>query len=92
MHKFTIRTISAPVAALLMATLAMWLPSASPEAKAHTLALKTIDHSLKGDRLPTLLKGAACSTQGWPHYEQRCLFDWRRDADDMPIVRIIALR
>jgi hypothetical protein len=92
MHKFTIRTISATVAALLVATLAVWLPSLSPEAKAQTFELNTIDHSLRGDRLPTLLKGAACSTQGWPHYEQRCLSDWRRDADNMPIVRIIALR
>jgi hypothetical protein len=92
MHNVTIRTISATVAALAMATLMMWLAAGSPEAKAQTLPLRTIDHSLKGDRLPTLLKGAACSTQGWPHYEQRCLFDWRRDADTIPIVRIIALR
>jgi hypothetical protein len=93
MHNLvTIREISATVAALLIATIATWLPTATPEAKAQTLAVNMIDHSLKADRFPTPLKGAACSTLGWPHYEQGCQFDQRRDADNIRTVRIIALR
>jgi hypothetical protein len=46
----------------------------------------------KGDRLSVLAKGAACSSLGWPHYERKCQFDMRRPADEMPAVRIIALR
>jgi hypothetical protein len=93
MHNLlTTRTISgATVAALVMATLAMWLPTPG-DAKAQTLALYTVDRSLKGDRLPTLSKGPACSALGWPHYEQHCLVDLRRAADDIPNVRVIALR
>lgn len=46
----------------------------------------------KGDRLPLLAKGAACSTLGWPNYEQGCLFDKSQPADAMRTVRVIALR
>jgi hypothetical protein len=50
MHNLvTIREISATVAALLIATIATWLPTATPEAKAQTLAVNMIDHSLKAD-------------------------------------------
>ena len=45
----------------------------------------------KGDRLP-VLKGTACSSRGWPHYEQSCQFDMRRSADEPRTVRVIALR
>ena len=93
MHNLiTIRTISAAtVGALIMATVAIWLPMPG-DAKAQTVAFYTTDHFLKGDRLPILLKGSACSTLGWPHYEQHCLVDWRRTADEIPNVRVIALR
>ena len=93
MHKLvTTRNISgATVAALFVATLAMWLPI-TVGAKAQPVAQFTMDRTLKGDRLPALLKGSACSALGWPHYEQRCLVDWRRAADDIPHVRVIALR
>ena len=88
----TTRNISsATVAALFVATLAMWLPMPGG-AKAQTEALFATDRSLKADRLPALLKGSACSALGWPHYEQRCLVDWRRAADDISHVRVIALR
>jgi hypothetical protein len=46
----------------------------------------------KGDRLPVFFKGTACSSLGWPHYEQACQFDMRRSADDVRIVRVLALR
>ena len=46
----------------------------------------------KGDRLPVVVKGAGCSSLGWPHYEQSCQFDNRRPAGETRTVRIIALR
>jgi hypothetical protein len=46
----------------------------------------------KGDRLPRFVKGAACSSRGWPHYEPGCQFDMRRPADEMRTIRVIALR
>jgi hypothetical protein len=46
----------------------------------------------KGDRLPVLQKGAACSSRAWPNYEPSCQFDLRRPWAYMPTVRIIALR
>jgi hypothetical protein len=36
--------------------------------------------AVKGDRLPALASGAACSSRGWPHYEQTCQFDLRGPA------------
>jgi hypothetical protein len=48
--------------------------------------------STKGDRLPVLSKGTACSSLGWPHYEQSCQFDMRRQANDLRTVRVISLR
>ena len=46
----------------------------------------------KGDRVPFPAKGAACSVQEWPHYEQQCLFDHRRSANEVQTVRVIAMR
>ena len=46
----------------------------------------------KGDRLPLAVKGATCSKHGWPDFEQRCKFDFRKPANEEPQVRIIALR
>jgi hypothetical protein len=56
--------------------------------------VETALHQLhaKADRLPVVVKGAACSTRGWPHYEQKCQFDRRRPAGDVQTVRIIAVR
>jgi hypothetical protein len=48
-------------------------------------------HSAKGDRL-VMLKGAACSTLGWPNYEDICRFDARQPADERRTIRVIALR
>jgi hypothetical protein len=45
----------------------------------------------KGDRLPTLVKGAACAQRAWPNYEQGCLFDSRRPAADVRKVSVINL-
>jgi hypothetical protein len=49
-------------------------------------------HSSKSDRLPVRAKGSACSSLGWPHFEQSCQFDMRRQVDDVRVVRVISLR
>jgi len=48
--------------------------------------------SIKGDRLTLALKGAACSTHGWPDFERSCEFDLRSSANEGQKVRIISLR
>jgi hypothetical protein len=82
----TTNSISAVVAAALAAGLAVLLTSAIPAAKAETL--------VEGPLLQSHLKvkGAACSTRGWPHYEQGCQFDLRGPANETRAVRVIALR
>jgi hypothetical protein len=69
------------------------LPSLMPEAQA-AINVGSTHHQVlaKGDRLPLLLKGAKCSSRGWPHYEQSCQFDLTRLAENAPIIRVIALR
>jgi hypothetical protein len=54
------KSITAIAAAGLVASLATFLTSGVPETKA------------EGDHLPALAKGAACSSHGWPYYEQTC--------------------
>jgi hypothetical protein len=87
-----VTSISAILAATLAGGLAVLLPGV-PEVKAEPQATGAVSqaHS-KTDRLPILAKGAACSSLGWPDYEQRCQFDMSRPADEMRTVRIIALR
>ncbi len=81
--------IGALVGASLIAGVALFL-SGVPDARAETQD-RVVAHA-KGDRLLVLTKGTACSSQGWPHFEQGCQFDMRRQADDVRAVRIIALR
>jgi hypothetical protein len=88
----TIASVGAIVAASLIGGVAVFLLGV-PEVRAEALD-KAAVHRLqaKGDRLPVLVKGTACSAQGWPHYEQGCQFDMRRPADEVRTVRIVALR
>jgi hypothetical protein len=46
----------------------------------------------KTDRLPLRTQGTACSDRGWPHYEQHCIFDRSKPADEVRTVRVINLR
>ena len=86
------QSITAATAAALIAGLAVFLTSAVPEAKAEQQMTAPLQQSLaKGDRLPVLAKGSACSTRAWPHYEQNCQFDLRRSADDVGKVRVVEL-
>jgi hypothetical protein len=67
--------------------------SSVPAVKAESpLEVAAQQQLAKADRLPVLVKGTACSSLGWPHYERHCQFDMRRPADEMRAVRIIALR
>jgi|tagenome__1003787_1003787.scaffolds.fasta_scaffold18545172_1 hypothetical protein len=76
----------------LLSGLAVLL-SGVPEVKAGApLEVAVQQHAAKADRLPVRVKGTACSSRGWPHYERICQFDVRRPADEMRAVRIVALR
>jgi hypothetical protein len=87
------QSITAVTAAAVIGSLAIFLTSAVPEARAEqqTSSVPLQQSLAKGDRLPVLVKGAACSTRGWPHYEQTCQFDLRRSADDVGKVRVVAI-
>jgi hypothetical protein len=58
-------------------------------AKAET---STMLPDAKGDRLALRTQGSACSDRGWPHYEQHCIFDRSRPADEVRTIRVINLR
>jgi hypothetical protein len=85
----TLNAIAAVATATLVATLTIFLtPGVVPEAKAYpqvTVALPALV-------LPPIAKGNACSSRGWPHFEQGCLFDVRVPANDVRgSVRVIGL-
>jgi hypothetical protein len=91
----TIASVGAIMVATLAGGMAVFLSgvlavSAEPQVAAPQVSV-AVSHA-KGDRLPVLLKGTACSPLGWPHYEQSCQFDQRRSADQARAVRVIALR
>jgi hypothetical protein len=83
--------IGAIAAAALIAGVAVFFTSIAPDAKAapHDGVHQP---SAKGDRLPLLSTGAACSWRAWPNYDRACQFDVRSSAEDARTVRIIALR
>jgi hypothetical protein len=93
----TIASVGAIVAATLVGGIAVFLSgvlqvSAEPQIAAPQLKVAAHQPHAKGDRLPVLVKGNACSPLGWPHYEQSCQFDRRGSADQARAVRVIALR
>jgi hypothetical protein len=89
----TAKSVTAMAAAALLAGLGVLFASIVPEARAETQVESSIHASYaKGDRLPAVEMGAACSSLGWPYYEQACQFDLRRPAHEARAVRIIALR
>jgi hypothetical protein len=86
-------SITAVTGAAVVASLAIFFTSGMPEAKAEPQVDPGPQHQFaKGNRLPVLAKGAACSSHGWPYFEQSCQFDLRRPADQVRTVRVIALR
>jgi hypothetical protein len=89
----TVASVSAVMTATFLGGLAVFLMSGVLDATAKPVTQVAVAQTQsKGDRLPVLQKGAACSSRGWPNYEPSCQFDLRRPWVDMPAVRIIALR
>ena len=78
--------------AAAIAGVVVFLTTLAPQANAPVDTLALPQASTKGDRLPLAVKGAACSKHGWPDFEQRCQFDFRKPASEEQQVRIIALR
>jgi hypothetical protein len=86
------KSLAAVSVAAFVASLAVFVSPAAPETGTALQPRGSINQPLsKGDRLSTPLRGAACSTQGWPHYERNCEFDMRTSADMMRSVRILDL-
>jgi hypothetical protein len=84
----SVQSISALVAAALVGCAAAFLTPVAPQARVQTKAAPDAIHA-KGDRLPRLVTGRACSSASWPNYDQACQFDLRRSADDIRVVRIV---
>jgi len=78
-------------AAAVVAGLIVFATSAAPMASIPNVNGAQLQVSVKGDRLPLAVKGTACSRREWPHYEQSCLFNYRRSADEVRTVRILNL-
>jgi hypothetical protein len=83
------KSIMLVAAAVLVAGIAAFSTAAVPEANARSLVV--VPHA-KGDRLPTRVRGPACSLRSWPYYDRDCQFDLRRPANEAGVVRLIALR
>lgn len=87
----SVQSISVTAAAALVGTLAAFLTPVAPEARAETqVGASAVQRShVKGDRLPQLVTGRACSSTSWPNYDRGCQFDLRRSVDDVRAVRIV---
>jgi hypothetical protein len=86
----SVQSISAIAAATLAACVGALLTPLSPQEGAKTISKSTSDAiHVKGDRLPRLVTGRACSSASWPNYDLPCQFDLRRSADDVRVVRIV---
>ena len=87
----TANAITAVATAALAATLTIFLtPGVVPEAKAHSQVTVMLPAPAVADAIPA--RGSACSSRGWPNYEQSCLFDLRTPANEVRTVRVIGLR
>ena len=84
-----LKSIISMAAAALIAGLMVFLTSVAPEVNAAEVKRALPQPFAMADRLPILVKGAACSQRSWPHYEQSCLFDKRVSADKVRKVRVI---
>jgi hypothetical protein len=89
----SVQSISAAAAAALVGTLAAFLTPVAPQARAETqVEAAALQRShVKGDRLPQLVTGRACSSTSWPNYDRGCQFDLRRSVDDVRAVRIVSM-
>ena len=86
----SVQPLSAIAAATLGACVVALLTPLAPQSGPETTSQATSDAvHLKGDRLPRLVTGRACSAASWPNYDEACQFDLRRSADDVRVVRIV---
>jgi hypothetical protein len=89
---FSIQSISAVSAAALVGAFGAYLTPLQPQASVEAQLGAALQRPhLKGDRLPQLVTGRACSSRAWPNYDRGCEFDLRRSADDIRIVRIVSM-
>jgi hypothetical protein len=87
------KLIAAVAAFAIVTGMAVLFAFVVPEAKAGPTFKGSLHRSFaKVETLPAPVKGAACSSRSWPHYEQRCLFDRRNPAAQAPTIRVIAFR
>ena len=86
-----VQSLSAAAAAALIGSLATFLAPVAPQARADTQAEAPASprSTPKGDRLPLLVTGRACSSKAWPNYDRGCQFDLRRSVDDVRTVRVV---
>jgi hypothetical protein len=89
----TANAITAVATAALAATLTIFLtPGVVPEAKAHAQVTGMLPPPAVATGIPAIARGSACSSRGWPNYEQSCLSDLRTPANEVRTVRVISLR
>ena len=89
---FSIQSISAVVAAALAGAFGAYLTPVQPHVSVEAQRGAALQRPhIKGDRLPQLVTGRACSSRAWPNYDRGCEFDLRRSADDVRIVRIVSM-
>jgi hypothetical protein len=90
--RVTTASIGLLLAAASIGGLTVFLSSVMQVRAEATVEVATQPTHVKGDRLPVLVRGTACSSLGWPYFEQACQFDMRRSADEARTVRVIVLR
>ena len=89
----TANAITAVTTAALAAAVTIFLtPGVVPEAKAHAPVTVMLPASVMAEGLPAIATGNACSSRGWPNYEQSCLFDLRTPTKEIRTVRVIVPR
>lgn len=80
-----LKSVITMAGAAVIAGLIVFLTSAPPKANAAGV-------SAEPGELASTVKGAPCSTHGWPNFEPSCQFDFRKPAHEARAVRVIALR
>jgi hypothetical protein len=86
----TSQSITAVIAAGLVASFVALVTSAAPVAKAEPLIGG--ETQVEAKAVVETVNERPCSLQSWPNYEQSCQFDLREPSDERRIVRIIVLR
>jgi hypothetical protein len=91
LKRITTNALGAVALAAVLAGLTVVLTTVAPQASAEP-QITAAGPAAKANRLGARITGAACSSAAWPNYDRNCQFDRRQAADNVPTVRIIALR